>query len=87
MYLPQNHSSSHKQAQSDQVWNQYAACNQKPERICIPGPLLGTEAVYYPNTELSVFVKYSPILLLCLKVCVSFICIDQSVILHPVRDL
>lgn len=43
--------------------------------------------MYSPNTELSVFVKYSPKFSLCLKICVSFICIDQSVILHPVRDL
>ena len=89
MYLPQNHIPFPKQAHSDKILNQYVGCNQqeKLERICIPVTLFGYGGrVYYPNTELSVFVKYSPKLSLCLKVCVSFICIDQSVILHSVRD-
>ena len=89
MYLPQNHTSFPKQAQSDKIWNQYVGCNQqeKLERIWIPVTLLGMEAEFITQTQNSVFfVKYSPKLSLCLKVCVSFIYIDQSVILHPVRD-
>lgn len=57
MYLPQNHTSFPKQAQSDKIWNQYVGCNQqeKLERIWIPVTLLGTEAECITQTQNSVF--------------------------------